>query len=433
MPGSTTHSYILYSALRRLEGQNDSLFAPVVKSHVTAIAHAMAGDASALAESEDGVLQGCAYMGSCGPDLFYLELGSTGSFLADLLHYNRSGYFPIRWLADLRSRATQLKRAVDEPMQQLAYVMGHISHIAADIVLHPYVNSIVGAYPDNGKNFFEARATVGPRWKFHNKLEHYQDAYVLHQHFIDDAKFCKGMHLGDLNCVNLALPAALRMYKAPASKFMQQGVQAAGSAWRKWRTGSDSLRKISPLGLMAQTQAFYGYANDLSAIENEKYGFFADTNFSGNYMLNVSHYYAATIPDEATMKVNLHLVQPKLLDAYVAKAVAVTLEMWQEVHDFITGPGKNVNPDHPAGGPGQLGRLSAKELAAFKTLGRHWNLDTGLAPALSRAGRAGPVPDVPHTQLHVPGGLKFESIHDSAMPDVVPFATAEKQRLPKAG
>lgn len=426
MPGSTTHSYILYSALRALEAQADSLFAPIVKSHVAAISRAMDGDSSALAEKEDGVLQGCAYMGSCGPDLFYLEMGSTGSFLADLLHYNRSGYFPVRWLVDLRSRASQLEKNIDEPMQQLAYVLGHISHIAADIVLHPYVNSIVGAYPDNGKIFFEARATVGPRWKFHNKLEHYQDAYILHQHFIDEAKFCKGDHFGDINCVNLALPAALRMYKAPGIAFIQQGAQAAGSAWRQWRTGSDPLQKIPVLGLMPQTRAFYGYASDLGSIENEKYGFFADTNFSGNFVLNVSHYYKKTIPDEATMRDNLHLVQPELLDAYVAKAVAVTLKMWAEAEAFLTKPGKDVKADYDAGGPGQLGRVSARELEPFPTLGRHWNLDTGLAPTLSRLGQTGPVPGVADTQLHVPGGLKFESIHTAAMPDVMPFDKAAK-------
>lgn len=62
MPGSTTHSYILYSALRALEAQADSLFAPIVKSHVAAISRAM----------DDG---------------FFADTNFSGNFVLNVSHY----------------------------------------------------------------------------------------------------------------------------------------------------------------------------------------------------------------------------------------------------------------------------------------------------------------------------------------------------------
>lgn len=420
MPGLTTHTYILYRALCAFERTAPSMFQPIVASHRRAITLAQNHDASALAEDEESILQGCAYIGCCGPDLFYLELGSEGVFLADLLHYNRSGPFIVRWLCELRENAVYLAKGKPQYIRQLAYCLGHISHIAADIVIHPFVNSIVGAYPENAKKYVDARGSAPPLWKFHNKLEHYQDAYVLHQHFISDEKFCKGSHFGDLNCVNLALPAALRLYQPDGTHFLQQGWRAASNLVGKW-TGKGSKAPLPPLGLVEQTRSFYGYANDLSSLENAKYGFFADVAMSGNYTVNVSHYYEKTLPDERMMNGAFHLVQPKLFDSYIDKAVALTLEMWREAAAFLGDGTTAKSPDFAAPATGQMARLSGDELKKFDKLSRHWNLDCGLAPRMAAGSGTQAVPDTPDTWLHVPGQLVFRSVHRSAMDDVQPF------------
>jgi hypothetical protein len=431
MPGLTTHTYILYKTLRSFEGAPPPLLAPIVHSHLKALEHACNNDSGALASDAEAVLQGCAYIGACGPDLFYLEMPpAKGAFLADLLHYNRTGPFIIRWLYD--GLAGQAPKLLSNPLLQrrLAYCLGHISHIAADIVLHPFVNSIVGAYPKNAAKYFDARG-VKPMWKFHNKLEHYQDAYVLHRHFIDEHKFCAGNHFGpndkitdvnyhgtaDLACLNLALPAALRFYKPDGVHFMQSGWRAARDFVKQHAYDETPSAPLPWLGLVRQTRAFYAYAEDLIDIENDKYGFFADVAMSGNYMVNVSHYYDTTIPQKKTMEDCPHLVQAPLLDAYIDKAVAVARQMWTEVVSFFGDCSRAQGAEIPQTA-GQMARLSARELAAFEKLGRHWNLDCGLFPSIATSGGSRDVPGTPDTKLHVAGQIVLKSIHAAPINDV---------------
>jgi len=90
-----------------------------------------------------GNLSVWAYLGAIGPDVPYFTgapFQRNSGHWADLMHYNRTGRFPIR----LVEHATILE---DEQARSaaLAYALGYMTHIATDIATHPYVNSIAGA------------------------------------------------------------------------------------------------------------------------------------------------------------------------------------------------------------------------------------------------------------------------------------------------
>jgi len=394
MAGLTTHTYILYRALAEIQWQPATpLFAQVVESHNAALSHARKNDAKGLGTNPSAILSGCAYIGACGPDLFYLEQEPhKGTFIADLLHYNRSGPYMIWWLRRLRE---QIESFADRPilMRQFAYCLGHISHIAADITIHPYVNSIVGAYPKNPVVFKNNNGVLWKvLWKFHNILEHYQDSYVLHRRFIGEEKMGP-----DQACVNLALPAA----------------NALGASPKNY------------IGLVEPTRIFYRYKTPLEMIEKSKYDFFANiTNF-----LNVGRYYSDVIPSEKKMSLvprltqggrfdeeTGKLIEPGLFDKYIEQAVGLTLAMWKEAASFLGG-GKN-EPAPFAGDEAHM--LLSSELALFPLLRKHWNLDCGIAPTVRGGNRIRTVPPgSTDTSFNVAGTLSFEPVVFDARPDIV--------------
>ena len=388
MPGFTTHSYICYRALKSLA--TDDAYAPfgrIAASHAAALFTAKANKPKALFRDLDAVLAGCAYIGCCGPDLFYIEYDVQGEFVADLLHYNRSGPFIVRWLTDLRMRVRSLRAGVQVGLErQLAYCLGHISHIAADITIHPFVNSIVGAYPENPVAFKNARGLLPKvKWKFHNILEHYQDAYILHDRFIGEEGFGS-----DPDCVNLGAPAGIWL-----------GQQSDRSQW---------------LGFVARTQSFYRYSTTLD-IEKYKYDFFANENS----FVNVSGYYSDVIPDETTMRSVPTLTQGKSdtgagrFDKYVEDAVALTLQMWGEVRSYLDVE-KSVAPTFQGD---QSHRLDRAELAAFPLLGQHWNLDCGLAPTVIANGESAAVANSPDSALAVAGGIGLMTAAQASRGDFI--------------
>ena len=62
------------------------------------------------------------------------------SLWADLAHYCKSGVYVITLIDIARSQSMGLRNKI------MSYTLGHICHIATDAVLHPFVNSLAGAY-----------------------------------------------------------------------------------------------------------------------------------------------------------------------------------------------------------------------------------------------------------------------------------------------
>src|SRR5437868_7487564 len=106
-----------------------------------------------------------AYLGALAPDISYFQKGNfkkkildyrrqnrfnpqpsigNGVSWADLLHFNRSGDVLLAFLEHTAHIPSPALRS-----QALAFAMGYLSHIATDIALNPYINTLAGAYTIN--------------------------------------------------------------------------------------------------------------------------------------------------------------------------------------------------------------------------------------------------------------------------------------------
>lgn len=388
MPGFFTHSYILHEALRTYAPRNE-VFKSVCRSHDIACAYGKAGKWKQYDKDIDCVKAGCAYLGASGPDLFYLETIAVkgkaerklGAFVADLMHYNKTGLFVIWNLRQLKPDMEWFPVVeVSELCNRVAYCIGHISHIAADICVHPYVNSMVAAYPDNPVCFRNAQTMglEGVMWRFHNVMEHYQDVYVLNKLFYGDRKFAAGFEN-----VNIA--------RAAATWFLDD--QHVGSRF-----------------LVKKAKEFYGFTKAFEpTVERDKYRFFLSTNA----LMDLKKYHNDTLPKVATVQACNTLVQGTtgagrgLLERYLREAVATTHAMWREVEAYLEAPQSSY--DDP-----QL----TEDKQHFPLLRRHWNLDCGVAPGVDPGSESWSLPNLAETRLHVAGTLTLNSVHRPDWPDL---------------
>lgn len=379
MPGTTTHNYILYKSLTTLggppPGKKDkkapppTLLEEVIASNNAVRGYVQKNNPAGYRADAKCLLAGCAYMGCFGPDLFYLEFGTRGKFIADLHHYNCSSLFMIWCLRQLKRKG--INKYTNFLKRQFAYVLGHISHIAADINVHPYVNSIVAAYPDNKEIFKNARGLyAGKIWKFHNILEHYQDTYVLHKKFQAKEKFGT-----DWENVNVARAAAEHFFKS-VNKSERFLVDICKKYYRFTKVYEDSL-------------------------EQDKYNFFKSTN----WIIDINSYYKTTIPNEKTMDACKRMVQPALLDKYIDEAVSNTHDFWTEAENYMN---SKENDDL---GDDDL----SKAKKHFPKLRKHWNLDCGLAPEAQAVNRQWDLPGA--ERIHIAGNLTFKSVHSKEWKD----------------
>ena len=130
-----------------------------------------------------------AYMnlGSIGSDLYYYAKITTSikDLVADgfvqakgvtpwsyHLHSSRPNEFVLKLIQILFSDVERKSGKIllsDDDIRKLAYIAGHLTHIAADQIIHPVVNSIAGPYYRSGDNRIK-----------HRQAEVFQD-YFLYQ------------------------------------------------------------------------------------------------------------------------------------------------------------------------------------------------------------------------------------------------------------
>ncbi len=124
-------------------------------------------------------------LGSVGPDLYYYS--KMSSSVKDMikegfvqakgvtpwsyhLHSHRPNEFPLKLVEvifrDVIRKKGEVKLDVDD-YRKLAYVAGHLTHIAADQIIHPIVNSVAGPYYRRGDNR-----------KKHRECEVFQDYFL---------------------------------------------------------------------------------------------------------------------------------------------------------------------------------------------------------------------------------------------------------------
>ncbi len=173
MPASVAHMLIAHKGLKKLQQDKNAGLAEFAK----------------MLDSPLGKENYRAYMnlGSLGPDLYYFISIAKG--LKDLfwdgyvqakgvtpwayhLHSSKPNEFPLKLIeitfSDVVREGRKVILNVDDK-RKLAYIAGHLSHIAADQIIHPLVNELAGPYYREGKNR-----------KTHREAEVYQD-YFLYQ------------------------------------------------------------------------------------------------------------------------------------------------------------------------------------------------------------------------------------------------------------
>lgn len=106
------------------------------------------------------------YFGANGPDLPYFRKKSGKSEWADLFHYNKQSEFLLNLI--LLAHKTKDKGLRERTM---AYALGHATHLAADCMVHPYVNLFAGTYSHQVVE------------EIHKTSECHQDSFLAKKYF----------------------------------------------------------------------------------------------------------------------------------------------------------------------------------------------------------------------------------------------------------
>ena len=366
MAGLITHQYILCKALRTYNKHGDIL--KKLKDSLTrALEYAKVRSGTGYSNYEkDGICvnAGFAHIGAVGPDLFYLEILDEMGYMADLMHYNKTGPYVIFGINELRNKKPNeepfdIDNMKFEELNMLAYYMGHASHIAADIVVHPLVNNLIGAYPDLKKRFLNSRGKRGiisiALWRTHNIIEHYQDSYVLHHKYTEFLEIYSGFfEIGNESWKNIMI-----------------GI-AAASAYQKYKQSEKKTHYFIAKNAIAYHK--YKKNEDIytTSIENDKYNFFLDAN----PLMNSSTYFEETIPDKKTMDDwwKTDFVETSHFDDCIDKAIELTHKMWDEMLNYLVAKPSIDSEDDEF-------EVKSKY---FPILQKHWNLDTGFMMSINK-------------------------------------------------
>jgi hypothetical protein len=163
---------IAHKALQKLKGKGVKEFAEFAE----------------LLDNSNKRFKAYVNLGSNGPDLYYyaditsnLKSLVTEKFVqatgvtpwAYHLHSQKPNEFPLRLVKIVFSDALREDKKVkleDDDIRKLAYIAGHLTHIAGDQIIHPIVNSAAGPYYRSGENR-----------KKHRQCEVFQDYFLYEE------------------------------------------------------------------------------------------------------------------------------------------------------------------------------------------------------------------------------------------------------------
>lgn len=173
MPANIAHMLIAHKALQKLKAKGVEEY--------TAFAELIDGD------PKDNNYKAYVNLGSLGPDLYYYSslVRAARDMLVDgyvqaagvvpwsyHLHSHQPNRFPLALVKVLFRDAVWKRGKVDlqdDDVRKLAYIAGHLTHIAADQIIHPVVNEVAGPYYRSGENR-----------KTHRECEVFQDYFLYH-------------------------------------------------------------------------------------------------------------------------------------------------------------------------------------------------------------------------------------------------------------
>ncbi|NOR66715.1 MAG: hypothetical protein GQ528_05095 [Woeseiaceae bacterium] len=174
MPANVTHMLIAHKALQTLKAKGIDEFAEFAE---------LLDDTS-----RKNNYKAYVNLGSLGPDLYYYAKlsGSIKDMLKEgfvqakgvtpwayHLHSHRPNEFPLKLVEIIFSDVVRENGKVTldkDDFRKLAYVAGHLTHIAADQIIHPVVNKVAGPYYRSGRNR-----------KTHRSCEVFQDYFLYEQ------------------------------------------------------------------------------------------------------------------------------------------------------------------------------------------------------------------------------------------------------------
>ncbi|UCG61922.1 MAG: zinc dependent phospholipase C family protein [Candidatus Zixiibacteriota bacterium] len=208
---------------------------PSLKSILQSLAKSWSNLGNALTQISKAKKTGYAtlasygYLGSNGPDMFFvpptlLNRNLATNTLSTLMHHNTTGAPAIYGLILLKEQMSKELTKTDEMlwMCKLSYWLGHITHIAADITVHPFVNSRAGANKLLKKKFKNFRGGSPPKiWTLHNVVEQYQDRYVLENHYAGESSF-RAMAFGSMAALHLRKKRDFRFIGETIDRFYGQ-------------------------------------------------------------------------------------------------------------------------------------------------------------------------------------------------------------------
>jgi hypothetical protein len=174
MPANITHMLIAHKALQTLKAKGIDEYKQFAET---------LDDASSSSNYKAYV-----NLGSLGPDLYYYN--RLSSSIKDMLkegfvqaagvtpwsyhlHSHRPNEFPLKLVEIIFSdviRENGNVKLYDDDMRKLAYIAGHLTHIASDQIIHPVVNSVAGPYYREGQNR-----------KKHRECEVFQDYFLYEE------------------------------------------------------------------------------------------------------------------------------------------------------------------------------------------------------------------------------------------------------------
>jgi len=174
MPANITHMLIAHKALQTLKAKGIDQYKQFAEKL----------DDSSRSKNYKAYVN----LGSLGPDLYYYN--RLSSSIKDMLkegfvqakgvtpwsyhlHSHRPNEFPLKLVEIIFSdviRENSQVNLYDDDMRKLAYIAGHLTHIAADQIIHPVVNSVAGPYYREGRNR-----------KKHRECEVFQDYFLYEE------------------------------------------------------------------------------------------------------------------------------------------------------------------------------------------------------------------------------------------------------------
>ncbi len=174
MPANITHMLIAHKALQKLKTKGIDEFTEFA--------------AELDKDSRKENYKSYVNLGSLGPDLYYYA--KLSSSVKDMLkegfvqakgvtpwsyhlHSHKPNEFPLKLVEIIFSDVIRKKGKVnlyEDDKRKLAYIAGHLTHIAADQIIHPVVNRVAGPYYREGKNR-----------KKHRECEVFQDYFLYEE------------------------------------------------------------------------------------------------------------------------------------------------------------------------------------------------------------------------------------------------------------